>query len=365
VSANRDAGCGFGKVRRGPQGAITEEEDTNTGTITAAEASARAEGCARCTAPPSRVGQSRGLHRRSEGLTMNTPAKPLSVALDGGLAIRGVFPDPAVCALIRETSGGDLPLTIADPPYGNILDDDWDNVGDDDSRHAAWMVGWTRQIEQLSCPASALYVWGGIGRPTFRPFYRYLVEVERTTGYLLANHITWSKKRAYGVSHNYLFTREELAYLVLADDIRKPRCFNIPLLEVKRGYAGYNAKYPAKSEYLRRTSVWTDITEILRGKTHTAQKPQRLHEILIEVHTQPGEWVLDPFAGSGTTALAARKLGRRFVLVEADPEQFDRMVASLRETAPGCRREVRPSRARQAEVSRQQAERKQPHCRHE
>jgi site-specific DNA-methyltransferase (adenine-specific) len=255
---------------------------------------------------------------------------PISVELDQGMAIRGVFPDRDVCAMIREASGGDLPLVIADPPYGNILAASWDDAGDDDSKFTAWMIDWTKHVEHMSCLGAALYVWGGIGRPNFRPFYRYLVEVERKTGYLLANHITWSKKRAYGVAHNYLFTREELAYLTLSTDIRKPRCFNIPLLGMKRGYAGYNAKYPAKSEYLRRTSVWTDITEILRGKAHEAQKPQRLHEVPIEIHTHPGEWVLDPFAGSGTTALAARKLGRRFIVVEADPEQFDRMVAALR-----------------------------------
>jgi DNA modification methylase len=90
-------------------------------------------------------------------------------------------------------------------------------------------------------------------------------------------------------------------------------------------------KYPAKSEFLRRTNVWDDVSEILRGKTHVSQKPQRLMEIPIEVHTDVGEWVLDPFAGSGTTAFAARKLGRRFVVVEQDPENFDRMVADLRE----------------------------------
>ena len=100
-------------------------------------------------------------------------------------------------------------------------------------------------------------------------------------------------------------------------------------------YAGYHASYPAKSEYLRRTSVWTDVTEILRGKTHPAQKPDPLHEIPIEVHTQPGEWVLDPFAGSGTRARAARTLGRRFILVEADAEQFERMVAGLRDGTAG------------------------------
>jgi DNA modification methylase len=162
-----------------------------------------------------------------------------------------------------------------------------------------------------------MYVWGGIGKPHFRPFYRYLADVENRTKWQLANHITWSKKRAYGVSHNYLFTREECAYLTLGD-IKKPRMFNIPLLDEKRGYAGYNNKYPAKSEFLRRTNVWRDITEIMQGKVHVCQKPEKLAEIMIATHTTDGEWVLDPFAGSGSTGLAARRMGRRFVLVEQD-----------------------------------------------
>ena len=162
-------------------------------------------------------------------------------------------------------------------------------------------------------------------------------------------------------------------------DVRKPRRFEIPLLEQKRGYEGYDKDHPAKSEFFRRTNVWTDvesdlsdleammekavdpsaselgrsvagmeacarllalknvrgdvwddITEILRGKVHEAQKPRRLMEIPIEVHTNPDEVVFDPFVGSGTTAHAARHLGRRFVVVERDEGIFDKMVASLK-----------------------------------
>ena len=270
------------------------------------------------------------------------------VELEGGVAIRGHFPDQTVVDAIVQATGGGLPLVIADPPYGNIVRDRWDKTHDDDSAFAAKMIEWTKAIEGMSAVGAGLYVWGGTGRPLFRPFYRYLVEVERQTGYRLAQHITWAKKRAYGVSHNYLFTREELAYLTLGD-IKKPRCFNIPLLEKKRGYAGYNAKYPAKSEFLRRTSVWSDETEILQGKTHVAQKPQRLHEIPVEVHTRPGEWVLDPFAGSGTTALAARRLDRRFVVVEEDEEQFERMVDILSGKAPHLNTRKSAPRARGAD----------------
>lgn len=245
-----------------------------------------------------------------------------------GLVICGTFPDSQVLQAI-ETVCAAFPLVIADPPYGNIVDKDWDTVGADDAAFAAWMLDWTKKLEALSLPGAALYVWGGIGKPLFRPFYRYLVQVELETSYRLANHITWSKKRAYGVQHNYLFTREELAYFVLGDDIKKPRCFRVPLLSEKRGYSGYDKKHPAKSEYLRRTNVWTDITEIFRGKVHINQKPTRLMEIPIEIHTESGDWVLDPFAGSGTTALAARALGRKFVLVEQDLVEYQKICKKL------------------------------------
>ena len=128
---------------------------------------------------------------------------------------------------------------------------------------------------------------------------------------------------------NYLFTREECAYFVKGS-AKKPFLFNIPLLDVKRGYEGYNKKYPAKSEYYRRTNVWMDINEIFQGKFHSTQKKQRLHEVMIEVHTNPGDYVIDIFAGAGTTAHAARKLGRKFIVIEQDINYFDGIVERLK-----------------------------------
>lgn len=231
---------------------------------------------------------------------------------------------------------GDVPLIVADPPYGNILSATWDRYDDDQDKFAAWMLDWTRSWSKVLLPNSAFYVWGGIGTPGFRPLYSYLSKVERQDGLglLIANHITWKKRRAYGIQHNYLFTREELIYLFKGSDIKKPRCFNVPLLEEKRGYSGYNPKYPAKSEQYRRSNVWADITELMRGKVHDAQKSQRVMEIPIEVHTRPGEWVVDPFAGSGVTALAAWKLGRRFVVIENDEKTFEQMIQRLRVEGP-------------------------------
>lgn len=225
---------------------------------------------------------------------------------------------------------GAAQLIVADPPYGNIVDEDWDKTDKDDADFSSWMIEWTRSwTSRCLIQGGAFYVWGGTGRPGFRPFLRYLSEVEQLKTFELANLITWKKRRAYGVQHNYLYTREELAYFVKGS-AKKPSVFNVPLLDEKRGYAGFKAKYPAKSEFYRRSNVWTDINELFRDKVHPTEKPQRLYEVIIEASSNPGDLVVDPFAGSGVCAKACRKLGRRFVVVEQDQKHFQTIVASLR-----------------------------------
>jgi DNA modification methylase len=69
---------------------------------------------------------------------------------------------------------------------------------------------------------------------------------------------------------------------------------------------------------------------LFQGKVHPTQKTQRLHEVMIEIHTNPGDYVIDPFAGSGVTAFAARALGRKFVVIERDKKYFDELIERLK-----------------------------------
>lgn len=250
---------------------------------------------------------------------------------DDGIAICGDATSSEVIEAIKiELSNTDLSLILCDPPYGNIVKDEkWDRIDEDDNVFSDWMVSWTKQYAELLVPGGSFYVWGGIGTIGFRPFFKYLTKIEVPGKFELSTLITWAKKRAYGIKWGYLFTREELAYFVKGEH-KKPRLFNIPLLDTIRGYAGYDPKYPAKSEFYRRTNVWSDITEIMQGKLHPTQKKQRVIEIPIEVHTNLGEYVLDQFAGAGTTAFACRKLGRKFIVIEKDETYFDDMVRRLR-----------------------------------
>lgn len=67
------------------------------------------------------------------------------------------------------------------------------------------------------------------------------------------------------------------------------------------------------------------------GRWHTAQKPLALMHDLVRLFTDPGEVVLDPFAGSGTTLLACKNLGRKAIGVEVDEESCRKTVERLRQ----------------------------------
>lgn len=68
------------------------------------------------------------------------------------------------------------------------------------------------------------------------------------------------------------------------------------------------------------TNVWQDIDFYAEDRIHRTQKPLRLIERLVLASSRPRQIVLDPFAGSGSTAVAAKMLNRRSISIEIDPE---------------------------------------------
>ncbi|HZM28658.1 MAG TPA: site-specific DNA-methyltransferase, partial [Gemmatimonadales bacterium] len=84
-------------------------------------------------------------------------------------------------------------------------------------------------------------------------------------------------------------------------------------------------------------AFWSAPIVLNRGRSkkrfHTTQKPDALMEALVRQFSEPGELVLDPFTGSGTTAVACRRLGRRFIGWEKDEGYAVRARVRIAETA--------------------------------
>ena len=205
-------------------------------------------------------------------------------------------------------------LFLIDPPYYGITKDSWDNQWPDAAAYSRWLARLLDVARLKVKPTGSLIVFGGIGKHGEHPLFDVIRGAE-AAGWHYRNWITWKKRRAYGKSHDYLFTREEILWYS-ASPLKGGCTFNIPLLAEKRGYAGYNPKYPAKSEFKRVSNVWDDITELLKTE-RSAQKPLLLLERLIETHSNPGDLVVDFFAGYGSTGIVALKLNRRFLGCEA------------------------------------------------
>ena len=72
------------------------------------------------------------------------------------------------------------------------------------------------------------------------------------------------------------------------------------------------------------TNVWQDIDFYEEERIHRTQKPLKLIERLLLASSKPGQVVLDPFAGSGTTVVAAKMLDRKCIAIEIDPEMAAR-----------------------------------------
>ena len=91
-------------------------------------------------------------------------------------------------------------------------------------------------------------------------------------------------------------------------DKKQPENFSLAMCE----YAYSSFQKPAK---IYRRSVLEE-----RGKVHPTQKPVALFKWILDKYSEEGQTILDPFAGSGTTAIACHDLKRNFICIEKEPE---------------------------------------------
>lgn len=219
-----------------------------------------------------------------------------------------------------------IDLFLTDPPYFHILEKNWDKQWSSVDEYVEWFIKFVDVAYPKMKDDASFIFFGGIGKHNSHPLWRLVDKIEQRTPLYFRNSITWSKRRAYGKSHDYLFCREEIMWYSKSCE-RTSVKFNVPYTSEVRGYAGYNKKYAAKSEYKRVTNVWNDITELFRTERE-AQKPIKLLERLVKTHSNKGDTVCDPFTGWGSTGIASLFNERKFIGCEID--SIDALLADKR-----------------------------------
>lgn len=216
---------------------------------------------------------------------------------------------------------------VTDPPYGEIAAE-WDR----------WPDGWVKTVGAV-LPASAS-LW------SFGSARMFLDHVDEFAGWRFAQEALWLKRNGSGpTGRDRLVKVHEWAY----------HWYRGRWSDLHHEWERTSRTGPAKGtahksdsavahQGARRASTWHDdgtrqprsvvvleAPSVRFVKRHKTEKPLTVVVPVVRECTPPGGLVLDPFAGSGTSLVAARRLGRRAVGIESDPAACAAAAARLRE----------------------------------
>ncbi len=211
-------------------------------------------------------------------------------------------------------------LIFADPPYflsnggitcqsGRMAAVDkggWDKSRGFEGDHR-FTLAWLGQCQRMLKPHGSIWVSG-----TSHIIHQVGAAMQEL-GFKLLNDITWVKTNPPPNLSCRYFTHATETIIWAAKNPKSKHKFNYQDMKAMNGGK-------------QMTSVWTIEAprkqEKLFGK-HPTQKPLALLNLILQAASDPGDLVLDPFCGSGTTGLAAAALGRRFMGIESDPAYVD------------------------------------------
>ena len=212
-------------------------------------------------------------------------------------------------------------LIIVDPPYNlarNFGGNKFTSVSA--QQYEDYLRSWFYPLCYKLAPSGSLYMCGD---------WRCSSSMQRVIEERLTilNRITWQREKGRGAAHNWKNSMEDIWFAV-----KNPNDYYFDLDAVKqrrRVLAPYRQKGQPKDweeteEGRFRTTCpsnfWDDITvpfwSMPENTDHPTQKPEKLIAKLILASSKEGDLVFDPFLGSGTTAVVAKKLGRRYCGIE-------------------------------------------------
>jgi DNA modification methylase len=226
---------------------------------------------------------------------------------------------------MRDLPDGCIHLMVTSPPY-NVQKEYDQNLTLEEYRTLLRDVfAETRRV--LVTGGRACINIANLGRKPYLPLHAMVISEMLDLGFLMRGEIIWDKAASASASTAWG------SWLSAANPVLRDVHEYILVFSkgsFRRPGEGRESTI-ARDEFLEWTkSVWTFPAVSARQIGHPAPFPEELPRRLIQLYTFKGDVVLDPFAGSGTTCLAARDLGRRYVGYEIHPEYYELAQERLR-----------------------------------
>ncbi len=230
--------------------------------------------------------------------------------------------------MLRRLPDESVDMVLTDPPYFIGFDGGrgWDKQWKTEAEYLQWCEQWTAECVRVLKPNRMMVVWGTLKTDTF---LRYKLDVlNHQKGMYGQNEIIWAynwggrSKKNFARKHEYAWCYSKgKDFLFNGADVRVPRKMTT---NIRTGQAHTEGTIP--------TSIWEKNNHTTSKDFvgwHPTTKNLDVLTRLIKAYTNPGDTVLDCFAGSGSTAVAAYRSGRNSVNSENDDEYYTQMIARL------------------------------------
>lgn len=227
--------------------------------------------------------------------------------------------------LLKEIESNSIDLVCIDPPYYNVCKENWDKFADEIT-YLNWCYQWTDELFRTLKDGGCFYCFGGIGNKNGFTFWNYVKEISKK--YTFCSYINWRRFRPKGykgVHNNWGDCREDIVYLCKGN---KPETHNKQYMNEAGLSSTSQKRFKDAGVGLSCGNIWIDIPEaqldggLNRTLEHPSQKPVKLIERIIRASSNENDIVLDCFAGSGTTGIAAKNLNRRYILIEREEKYY-------------------------------------------
>jgi modification methylase len=217
-------------------------------------------------------------------------------------------------------------MIFADPPYNlqlegelhrpnntkvDAVDDDWDKFADFAS-YDRFTEQWLKAARRILKDDGTIWVIG-----SYHNIFRVGTKLQ-DIGFWMLNDVIWRKTNPMPNFRGRRFTNAHETMIWCAKSKDSRHAFNYEAMK------HLNDELQMRSDWLLPICSGGERLKDKQGKKgHPTQKPEALLHRVIVAATKPGDVVLDPFFGSGTTGAVAKRLGRRWIGIERDPAYID------------------------------------------